>query len=161
MHDVRQLPPTCASIWGRTRRGHKQQAQGCDNVRSVGVTVNAHARSARPLFLAIDDSPASLLVLSLDAMKPPSLPSLTTTPVDPALILELASEATFKYCVASVTALFIYYYITTLDEGFRQYAKRKVTLATLLYIANRYIPLAYTFYNAPLFAASSNEARLV
>ena len=53
----------------------------------------------------------------------------------------------------------MYYYLTTLNEEFKYYFKRKITLATLLYITNRYVPLAYAFYNAPLFAYSSNLVR--
>ena len=40
-------------------------------------------------------------------------------------------------------ALLAYYYLTTLDEEFKHYSKRKFTLATLLYISNRYIPLVF------------------
>ncbi|KAI0323825.1 hypothetical protein GY45DRAFT_1332206 [Cubamyces sp. BRFM 1775] len=51
----------------------------------------------------------------------------------------------------------MYYYLTTLDEEFKHYSKRKVTLATLLYVTNRYVPLANAIYGAPWFTLSSNK----
>ncbi|KAI0664181.1 hypothetical protein C8Q70DRAFT_945973 [Cubamyces menziesii] len=65
---------------------------------------------------------------------------------DSALISEAASSATYGYCCMSVMALLIYYYLTTLDEEFKHYSKRKSTLATFLYAANRYIPLVFAVY---------------
>ncbi|KAJ8462885.1 hypothetical protein ONZ51_g10616 [Trametes cubensis] len=81
---------------------------------------------------------------------------MSTTAEYSALISVLTFDATLNYCDISVVALLMYYYLTTLNEEFKYYFKRKITLATLLYITNRYVPLAYAFYNAPLFAYSSN-----
>ena len=51
----------------------------------------------------------------------------------------------------------MYYYLITLDKEFNHYFKRKFTLATLLYITNRYIPLVYNVYNSPWDPFSSQE----
>ncbi|KAI0328660.1 hypothetical protein GY45DRAFT_1372140 [Cubamyces sp. BRFM 1775] len=72
-----------------------------------------------------------------------------STSADSALVAELASSATYGYCCTSVAALLAYYYLTTLDEEFKHYSKRKFTLATLLYISNRYIPLVFAIYESP------------
>ncbi|KAJ8481546.1 hypothetical protein ONZ51_g5918 [Trametes cubensis] len=69
-----------------------------------------------------------------------------STSADSALISEAASSAIYGYCCMSVMALLIYYYLTTLDEEFKHYSKRKFTLATFLYAANRYIPLVFAVY---------------
>ncbi|KAI0328673.1 hypothetical protein GY45DRAFT_1325962 [Cubamyces sp. BRFM 1775] len=81
---------------------------------------------------------------------------MSTTADSSALISVLTFDATLNYCGTSVVALLMYYYLTTLNEEVNHYFKRKITLATLLYTTNRYVPLAYAFYNAPLFAYSSN-----
>ncbi|KAH9888811.1 hypothetical protein C8Q73DRAFT_793816 [Cubamyces lactineus] len=70
-----------------------------------------------------------------------------STPADSAIISELATLATLQYCSISAIALLVYYYVITLGEEFKHYLDRKVTLATLLYVANRYIPLAFILYN--------------
>ncbi|KAJ8502227.1 hypothetical protein ONZ51_g50 [Trametes cubensis] len=73
-----------------------------------------------------------------------------------ALVSALAFQATINYCDISIVALLIYYNLTTLNEEFKHYFKRKVTLATMLYITNRYVPLAYAFYNALVLTYSTN-----
>ncbi|KAI0661460.1 hypothetical protein C8Q70DRAFT_1052537 [Cubamyces menziesii] len=80
-----------------------------------------------------------------------------STSADSALVSGIAFAITYSYCIASATGLLIYYYLTTLDGEFKHYSKRKFTLATVLYITNRYIPLAYTVYNAPWISFSSRE----
>ena len=55
----------------------------------------------------------------------------------------------------------MYYYLITLDKEFNHYFKRKFTLATLLYITNRYIPLVYYVYSLPWIPTSTQEVRLV
>ncbi|KAI0664197.1 hypothetical protein C8Q70DRAFT_1049706 [Cubamyces menziesii] len=72
-----------------------------------------------------------------------------------ALVSALAFQATINYCDISIVALLIYYNLTTLNEEFKHYFKRKVTLATMLYITNRYVPLAYAFYNALVLTCSA------
>ncbi|KAJ8481547.1 hypothetical protein ONZ51_g5917 [Trametes cubensis] len=72
-----------------------------------------------------------------------------STSADPATISDVASVTTTYYCYASAAALLIYYYLTTLDAEFKHYSKRKFTLATLLYLTNRYIPLVYNVYASP------------
>ena len=52
-----------------------------------------------------------------------------------------------------------YYYLTTLDDEFKHYGNGKVTLATLLYIINRYVPLANAIYQAPFSDFSTNRVR--
>ncbi|KAJ8495231.1 hypothetical protein ONZ51_g1803 [Trametes cubensis] len=80
-----------------------------------------------------------------------------STSADPATVSEVASTTTTDYCFASAPALLVYYYLTTLDEEFKHYSKRKFTLATLLYVTNRYIPLVYNVYAAPWVPGSSQE----
>ncbi|KAI0664180.1 hypothetical protein C8Q70DRAFT_1049692 [Cubamyces menziesii] len=81
-----------------------------------------------------------------------------STSADPATVSEVASTTTTDYCFASAPALLVYYYLTTLDEEFKHYSKRKFTLATLLYVTNRYIPLVYNVYAAPWVPGSSQES---
>ncbi|KAI0332937.1 hypothetical protein GY45DRAFT_1335192 [Cubamyces sp. BRFM 1775] len=81
-----------------------------------------------------------------------------STSADSALSTEAASlRAIINYCNTSATALLVYYYLTTLDDEFKHYTKRKTTLATFLYMANRYILLVFAFYNAPWGPFSSKE----
>ncbi|KAI0328672.1 hypothetical protein GY45DRAFT_1337957 [Cubamyces sp. BRFM 1775] len=79
-----------------------------------------------------------------------------STPADPALVSELTAAAAISYCNTSVAVLFLYYYLTTLQDEYKHYSKHKVTLATLLYIVNRYFPLVFAFYDGPWSTYSSN-----
>ncbi|KAJ8457159.1 hypothetical protein ONZ51_g11697 [Trametes cubensis] len=76
-----------------------------------------------------------------------------------AFVFEAASIVTLNYCDISSQslALMSYYYLTTLDDEFKHYGNGKVTLATLLYIINRYIPLANAIYQAPFSDFSTNR----
>ncbi|KAI0664199.1 hypothetical protein C8Q70DRAFT_930225 [Cubamyces menziesii] len=80
-----------------------------------------------------------------------------STSTDSSLVSEAASTVTLNYCGMSVIALLMYYCLTTLDDEFKHYSSRKFTLATLLYIANRYIPLAYALYTLSWIGFSSEE----
>ncbi|KAI0653385.1 hypothetical protein C8Q70DRAFT_937670, partial [Cubamyces menziesii] len=80
-----------------------------------------------------------------------------STSADSATVSEIASTIPTNYCYASTAALLMYYYLTTLDQELKHYSKRKFTLATLLYITNRYIPLAFHVYQAPWIPFSSRE----
>ncbi|KAI0331428.1 hypothetical protein GY45DRAFT_1360794 [Cubamyces sp. BRFM 1775] len=57
-------------------------------------------------------------------------------------------------------ALLMYYFLTTLDKEVEHYSKRKFTLATLLYISNRYTPLVYSAYTAPWTLFSPGQKRM-
>ncbi|KAI0653386.1 hypothetical protein C8Q70DRAFT_1059293 [Cubamyces menziesii] len=80
-----------------------------------------------------------------------------STPANSTLVSEAASSITLGYCSTSAAVLFVYYYLSTLDHEFKHYSERKITLATLLYIANRYVPLVYFIYNAPWIPFSSDH----
>ncbi|KAI0328676.1 hypothetical protein GY45DRAFT_1435976 [Cubamyces sp. BRFM 1775] len=80
-----------------------------------------------------------------------------STPADPALISELTAAATLKYCNMSTVALLSYYYIITLGEEIKHYVNRRVTLATLLYITNRYVPLVFSFYSTRITYSSNQK----
>ena len=73
----------------------------------------------------------------------------------------ISSSSSIRCLIGDSLALLIYYYITTLDEEFKHYSKRKLTLATVLYIINRYIPLVYNVYGSPWILFSPQEVCLV
>ncbi|KAJ8494334.1 hypothetical protein ONZ51_g2418 [Trametes cubensis] len=84
-----------------------------------------------------------------------------STPANSTLVSEAASSITLGYCSTSAAGmLFVYYYLSTLDHEFKHYSERKITLATLLYIANRYVPLVYFIYNAPWIPFSSDHQKI-
>ena len=53
-----------------------------------------------------------------------------------------------------------YYYVTTLHEEFKYWYKRKLTCATLLYMANRYLTLTYALYGPPIWPLSATPVRI-
>ncbi|KAJ8462884.1 hypothetical protein ONZ51_g10617 [Trametes cubensis] len=79
-----------------------------------------------------------------------------STPADPALISELTAAVILQYCNLSAVVMLIYYYLTTLGEEFKHYLDRRATLATVLYIANRYIPLVFNLFGTWM-TYSSNQ----
>ncbi|KAI0334188.1 hypothetical protein GY45DRAFT_1318637 [Cubamyces sp. BRFM 1775] len=54
-----------------------------------------------------------------------------------------------------------YYYVTTLHEEFNYWYKRKLTCATLLYMANRYLPLTYALYGPPIWPLSATPRNCI
>ncbi|KAJ8490234.1 hypothetical protein ONZ51_g2449 [Trametes cubensis] len=78
-----------------------------------------------------------------------------STSTDPT-ISDFAASVTFNYCSISIITLLTYYYLTTLSQELKYY-NRKFSVATLLYITNRYVPLANALYAAPWLVYSGSE----
>ncbi|KAH9893477.1 hypothetical protein C8Q73DRAFT_697049 [Cubamyces lactineus] len=78
-----------------------------------------------------------------------------STSTDP-IISDFAVAVTFNYCSISIITLLTYYYLTTLSQELKYY-NRKFSVATLLYITNRYVPLANALYAAPWLVYSDSE----
>ena len=49
---------------------------------------------------------------------------------------------------SQIEALLVYHYLLTVDEEIHHYGKASITGSSVLYIANRYLSLASTIYNA-------------
>ncbi|KAI0656215.1 hypothetical protein C8Q70DRAFT_1056779 [Cubamyces menziesii] len=78
-----------------------------------------------------------------------------TSQADSELIAEVQPLIVGDYCQVAATTMVAYYYVTTLHEEFKYWYKRKLTCATLLYMANRYLTLTYALYGPPIWPLSA------
>ncbi|KAJ8472698.1 hypothetical protein ONZ51_g8344 [Trametes cubensis] len=80
-----------------------------------------------------------------------------TSQADSELIAEVQSLIVGDYCQVAATTMLAYYYVTTLHDEFKYWYKRKLTCATLLYMANRYLTLTYALYVLALTPSSDQK----
>ncbi|KAI9063831.1 hypothetical protein FKP32DRAFT_659362 [Trametes sanguinea] len=76
------------------------------------------------------------------------------------LVSDFDTISTLNYCACACMALLLYYNITTFDEEAKHYTRPVLTGASVLYLLNRYLPLAVVIYNGPFWSLSRNKVRL-
>ncbi|KAI0365826.1 hypothetical protein BV20DRAFT_1056101 [Pilatotrama ljubarskyi] len=64
-----------------------------------------------------------------------------------AVIKELSTYLISDYCIVSAEALMIWHYLTTFDKEVKRFWKRKLSGASALFFANRYLALAVVVLN--------------
>ncbi|THG93861.1 hypothetical protein EW026_g7488 [Hermanssonia centrifuga] len=70
-----------------------------------------------------------------------------------AIIAAFQADLTGTFAIVSMTALIAYEYIMTIDQEVEMIWRRKWTLVTWLFMANRYITIAFIIWEAsPLTA---------
>ncbi|KAJ2997700.1 hypothetical protein NUW54_g7102 [Trametes sanguinea] len=76
------------------------------------------------------------------------------------LVFDFDTISTLNYCACACMALLLYYNLTTFDEEAKHYTRHVLTGASVLYLLNRYLPLAVVIYNGPFWSLSRNKVRL-
>ncbi|THG95249.1 hypothetical protein EW026_g6369 [Hermanssonia centrifuga] len=79
---------------------------------------------------------------------------MSQTPTDAQIVAEFQNIVTFANIANSMTALVAYEHIITLEQEMTVIWHRKWTLATWLFIANRYVLIAVTFLNIAPYTSS-------
>ncbi|KAI0668038.1 hypothetical protein C8Q78DRAFT_1081444 [Trametes maxima] len=77
--------------------------------------------------------------------------------VNSELLSDAGSLTANDYCLMSAAALLVYHHVITLDEEVQHVQKYRRTLAFILYMANRYIPLTTVLYGLPLWPYSTKQ----
>ncbi|THG99238.1 hypothetical protein EW026_g3062 [Hermanssonia centrifuga] len=79
---------------------------------------------------------------------------MSQTSVDAQIVAEFQSIVTDANIIYTMTALVAYEYVITLRQEMTMVWQRKWTLATWLFIANRYLLIGYTIWGAAPYTSS-------